>query len=83
MRIDGAVVGHAEPAVLRGGRIEGGADRGDRRIAAAHQDLPLELAGGVIEAVRRDLDDVAEAVVGARVGGVDLIGLALASCWSA
>ena len=46
-------------------------------IAAFQQHFPLALGGGEVAAVLGDLDDVAEGVFGARVGGVDLLGLAL------
>ena len=82
-RIDRAVVRHAEPAVLGRRRIERRTDRRNRRIAAFHQDLPLECRRRVIATVRHHLDDVAEAVRRARVRGVDLIRPCAASCWSA
>jgi hypothetical protein len=65
-----AIVGHAEPAVLAVvAGLKVAPDGCDGRIAAAHQDLPAIGRGGVVAPVRRHLHDVAEAVVGARIGG--------------
>ena len=53
------------------------ADFGDRRIAALDQDRPRRTVRRVIAVGRRHLDDMAELVVGARIGGVDLLCRAL------
>ncbi len=74
--VDRAIVRHAEPAVAAGGRIECRAHLGDRRVAALHQDVPGKARRGVIAVRRRHLYDMAEPVAGARIGGVDLVGLA-------
>ena len=65
--VDGAVVGHPEPAVLRRLGREGGADLGHGGIAALDQDLPVHRVGGEVAVRRLDLDDVAERVLGPRV----------------
>ena len=75
-RVDGAVVGHAEPAIGRGGGGEGSADFGHRGIAALQQHFPLAGGGSEVAAVLGDLDDVAKGVLGARVGGIDGVSLA-------
>ena len=62
-------------------RDERRADRATDGIAASHQDLPGETRRRMVAVRRRHLDDVAEPVVGARIGGVDLLGLAARRCW--
>src|SRR5207342_1624246 len=47
-RIESAIVGIGEPAVLAGQWIEGGADRRDRWIAALHQNFPPVFRRGMV-----------------------------------
>ena len=74
--VDRAIVGAGQPAVFRGEGIPGSADFGDGGVAAAHEDFPGRGFGGEVAAGFGDLDDVAETVGMAGIGGVFLAGLA-------
>src|SRR3546814_14262738 len=60
-----------------GSRVEPGAGLRPGRSAGEHQEIPAEGRLAVVAIRRRQLDDVAEGVSGARVGRVDGLGLAL------
>src|SRR5690606_12013380 len=71
-RIDGAIIGHAEPAIGGGGGGEGGADLGHGGVAAFQQHFPSAFQRSEVAAVFLDLDDVAEGVLRAGIDAVDL-----------
>src|SRR3546814_9111085 len=69
--VDGAVVRRAEPAVRGGRLVIAGANLRLGRVAGDHQQVPGVSQGIVVAVRRRQLDDVAEVVLGARIRTVD------------
>ena len=71
--VNGTVVGRGEPAVGAGLRVPQRADLRNARVAALDEHIPFERRCRVVAVGRRHLDDVAELVLRARVGLVDVL----------
>ncbi len=74
--VDGAVIGHAEPAILRRCGREGGSHLRNRGVTTFEQDFPCAAGGGKVTISLGDLDDMAESIFGARISDIDFVGRA-------